>query len=103
MWEDFDYIATDKCDSCERRSVGVMLHCRGTPVMFLCANPMCGGHLAFERTARDAIDRWLAGECSPFEQHDAAADLPVNLSLYDDDPFHPDLEEAILASLPEVA
>ena len=66
-WEDFDHIDTQVCDSCGRRRPGTQLHCRGTPVMFLCDRPLCGGHLVFERVSRADIDAWLDGEWARME------------------------------------
>lgn len=75
MEEDFDYITTQNCDGCGQRRPGVMLHCRGTPVLFLCSNPNCGGHLRFEAVARRDIDAWLT--CSPFHSFNLVADAVV--------------------------
>ena len=69
--EDFDYITTQTCDSCGERVPGAMMHCRGTPVMFLCSRPHCGGRLVFERVARRDIDLWL--ETVPFSDSDFGA------------------------------
>ena len=66
--EDFDHIATQTCDSCGECALGTMMHCRGTPVLFLCAKPHCGGHLVFERVARRDVDQWL--ETVPFSDSD---------------------------------
>lgn len=34
--ENDDYICECSCDDCGERRAGVMFHCRGTPVLFLC-------------------------------------------------------------------
>lgn len=69
-FEDFDVITTQTCDSCGQRRPGVLLHCRGTPVMFLCNHQICGGVGPFERVAKRDIDLWL--EEVPFSDSDFA-------------------------------
>jgi hypothetical protein len=34
--ESDDCICEDACDQCGERLAGVLFHCRGTPVLFLC-------------------------------------------------------------------
>lgn len=53
---DWNYITVCTCDSCNRRSVGVMLHHYGTPVLFQCST--CSPR-EFERVARRDVDSWL--------------------------------------------
>lgn len=74
MCEDFDYIAYDKCDSCGEKVAGAMLHCRGTPVMFLCPRPHCGGRLVFERLASEQKERFLRGSSRDLEQAEVELD-----------------------------
>jgi hypothetical protein len=55
---DCDHITRNKCDTCDTTSTGVMFHCGGTPVLFLCRT--CDpAHYAHHAAVQ--IDTWLAG------------------------------------------
>lgn len=67
---DEDYITYAECDSCHRKTMGVMFHCRGTPVMFLCPAGHCGGGQAFERLAAEQKQRWLSQSSAALERQE---------------------------------
>lgn len=58
---DNDHIRTSECDDCRARAPGTLLHCRGTPVLFLCKR--CDPR-SFEMIARENIRLYLAGGTS---------------------------------------
>jgi len=57
MVECDDYICEDTCDGCSVKRAGVMFHCNGTPVLFLChvCNPR-----NFEKIGSQTVARVLA-------------------------------------------
>lgn len=53
-----NYITCGKCDTCGRKSTGVMMHHLGTPVLFGCKE--CYSAI-YDDQAKADVDSWLKG------------------------------------------
>ena len=57
--DDLNSLATDTCDTCNRRGTTVLFHHHGAPVLAQCS---CCAPKEFERVARRDIESWLRGD-----------------------------------------